>query len=267
MKNNKEVTNSLQSMDAGIGINAEKGAEVSNLQTGDKCFDAESKEKEFEKIISETYKKEFTKKVKEIVKARLKEVKGLKETNEGYRKVINLLMKKFNIEDENLEKLEEAVMNIETTKENENERNRQLISALIRENNYLKQYRAEADRMAKIRAMSEKLRSQEEEAKKEYPDFDLKKELEKEEFVNLIRAGVSAKNAYEVTNLQKILDDKAKSAEKMVVDSIRSKGSRPVENGSAPNGAVVFEKNISKLTKKERAELAKRAMRGETINL
>ena len=64
-----------------------------------------------------------------------------------------------------------------------------------------------------------------------------------------------------------VLDDKAKSAEKMVVDSIRSKGSRPVENGSAPNGAVVFEKNISKLTKKERAELAKRAMRGETINL
>ncbi|MEE0867622.1 MAG: hypothetical protein UIL37_04880 [Clostridia bacterium] len=53
----------------------------------------------------------------------------------------------------------------------------------------------------------------------------------------------------------------------MVVNSIRSKGSRPVENGSAPNGAVVFEKNISKLTKKERAELAKRAMRGETINL
>ena len=62
MKNNKEGTNSLQSMDARIGIDAEKGAEVSNLQTCDISFEAESKEKEFERLISETYKKEFTKK-------------------------------------------------------------------------------------------------------------------------------------------------------------------------------------------------------------
>ena len=73
------------------------------------------------------------------------------------------------------------------------------------------------------------------------------------------------KNAYEVANIDTILDSNSKKTEKNILDSIKSKSNRPVENGSDLTGGILLANGISKLTKKQRAELAKRASRGEKI--
>ena len=58
----------------------------------------------------------------------------------------------------------------------------------------------------------------------------------------------------------------AAQAEKRVVENVRAKGARPAENGVAAQSGFVVKDDVSKLSRKERAEIARRAMRGETIS-
>ena len=57
----------------------------------------------------------------------------------------------------------------------------------------------------------------------------------------------------------------AREAEKQVVDGIRAKGARPPENGTAAQSAFTVKGDVSKLTRKDREEIARRAARGEKI--
>lgn len=248
------------------GIDAEKEAALSAPQTGEGSFDAESeKEAEFEKLISGEYKKAFGKKVSKIISRRLKEVKEMREENEKNAQIIKMLMEKYDITDRDTQKLERMIKSDMNTTNSFQEKNAELIRRLIAENTYLKKNREEQLRKIRERSFAQKLREQVEETKKIYRDFDLEKELKNPEFARLLRVGVSVKNAYEVTNIDKIMDKNTKEAEKHVVNSIRAKGARPVENGSSPTSGVILSSDISKLTKKQRAELAKRAAKGEMI--
>lgn len=269
MKNRKEeFILSAHTAECTDNKNAEKEAEVSKPHTGEESFDAESNKKtEFDKLISGEYKKEFAEKVGKIIKGRLKEVKEMKKENEKNAHIVHLIAEKYNIEDADTEKLERMIeRDMKEQNENIGEKHTELIKRLIAENTYLKRNREEELRRMKMRAQAEKLRTQAEEAKKAYPEFDLEEELKNPEFARLLKVGVKVKNAYEVTNIGKILDKNSKQAEKEVIDSIRSKASRPVENGSAPTGGILLSSDISKLTKKQRAELAMRAAKGEKIS-
>lgn len=236
MKEKEKLTIPKQSAQQREGIDAVKNAETGNLQPGDnkESFDAESeKEKnaEFEKLINGEFKNQFAQRVHKIIDRRFKEVKKLKET---------------------LEKNETKYENI--------------IKRLIAENVYLKKMRENGEKDEKARERAQKLRAEVEETKKEYSDFDFKEQLKNPEFARLIKVGVSVKHAYEVANMDALLEKNAKNAEKKIVDSIRSKGVRPVENGSRSTSGMVLDSNISKLTKKDRKEIAKRAARGERIS-
>lgn len=256
----------------GEGIDAVKKAENGNLQPGGskESFDAGSeKEKnaEFEKLISGKFKNQFAQRVQKIIDRRFKEVKNLKETLDKNEKIIGLLMKKYNIEDNDKEKLEKEISGeMENVKTKNESRYENIIKRLIAENVYLKGIRENEENREKAKEKAEKLRKEVEETKKEYSDFDFKEQLKNPEFVRLIKVGVSVKHAYEVTNMDALLETNAKNAEKKIVDSIRSKGVRPVENGSRSTSGMVFENNISRLTKNDRKEIAKRAARGEKIS-
>ena len=270
MKKDKETALSMLSAEAGDGIYAENQAEVSNPQPGDtNSFDAESdKEKatEFEKLIEGKYKQQFAERVRKILSRRLKEVKELKEKADKNAEIAQLVMGKFNVNDGDTEKLERVIDEImNRASEKENTANTELLKRLIRENSFLKQERETKLRDMRMKAFSENLKSQVEEAVKAYPGFDLKNEIRKPEFSRLVKAGVSVKNAYEVLNIEKILDGKSKETEKRILDTIRYKGNRPVENGSENGGGILLSGGISKLNKKQRAELAKRAAAGEKI--
>jgi len=268
-EDNKKNTISMSAAVTGDCIDAEN-AVVSKLQSGEEnSFDAESEEKkaaEFEELIKGKFKKQFSKKVQKIVKSRIKEVKELKETSDKNAEFVSALMEKFNIKDGDTEKLERMIDEM-MTHENNNDKtkNTQLLRRLIAENSFLKEERDSKIRAIEARSRAEKWRKEAEETKKAYPDFDINKELENPEFCRLLKAGVGVKSAYEVLNIEAILDKNSKEAEKMVVNSIRLKGNRPVENGSDPTSGIILASNVDKLTKKQRAELAKRAARGEKI--
>ena len=230
MKKEKEMLAiSAESAQSGDSKEAEKMAADSRLPAGEEGLDAEdtkSKDDEFRALIKGEYKEQFDKAVQKIITKRLKEVKGMKETTEKAARVIE---------------------------------------RLLAENSYLKKERTRAMHDTEVNSLIGQWKQQAEETKKLYSDFDLKKELENPEFCRLLKLGVGMKTAYEVLNIDSILDKNSKNAEKMVVDSIRLKGNRPVENGSEDAGGIILSSNISKLNKKQRAELAKRAAKGEMI--
>ncbi len=235
-KNDKKDIISAECAQAEDNINAEKTAEVSNPQTGDKeSFAAEStrdKDKEFDALIENEYKEQFSKKVQKIISKRLREVKNLKEKN---------------------------MKNAENKEE--------ILRRLAFENSFLKKRHENELQLMKLRGEAQKLRKQAAETKEVYPDFDFEKEIKNPEFMRLLKLGVGVKNAYEVANIDAILENNTKAAEKKVVDSIRLKGNRPVENGSEGASGILLSGNASKLSRKERAELAKRAAKGERISL
>lgn len=104
-----------------------------------------------------------------------------------------------------------------------------------------------------------------------YPDMDLNKELENPEFVRLLTASdeqyrMPMKKIYELIHHDDIIKATEKRVASAYAQSVNANISRPIENGVGNNSAVSSNSDVSKLTRKERAELAKRASLGETIS-
>lgn len=101
-----------------------------------------------------------------------------------------------------------------------------------------------------------------------YPQFDMGRELDNPLFQTLLRAGVPVRQAYETTHMEDIksllAQQVARQTEKRVVDAIRAKGSRPAENGTAGQSAFTVKQDVSKFSRQDRAEIARRVQRGET---
>ena len=106
--------------------------------------------------------------------------------------------------------------------------------------------------------------------KGDYPSFDLGAESQNPQFLAMLRAGVPVQHAYEVVHMDEIKAGvaklTAKATEKQVVSGIRAKGARPQENGTAAQSPFTVKDDVSKLTRKDRAEIARRVARGETIS-
>lgn len=114
-------------------------------------------------------------------------------------------------------------------------------------------------------------KSEAEEVRKIYPDIDLSVELENPRFMKLLTATdeqyrMPMKDIYELIHHDEIVEATKKSVAAAYAQSVNANISRPVENGAGNQSAVSSSSDVSKLTKKQRAELAERAMRGEKIS-
>ena len=112
-------------------------------------------------------------------------------------------------------------------------------------------------------------RKEAEELKQLYPNFDLAKELENEEFRNdLINSNKPLRKVYESAHLQEIIEGAiqttAMKAREAVTNNIRARGMRPAENGTR-SGSVKVKKNVNELTDKDIDRLIARARAGEKV--
>lgn len=158
------------------------------------------------------------------------------------------------------EAAEEAGMSVDQYKQ---------LQKLQRENAAL--LRAQRQRLGEERANNQ-LRLWHEQAqqlKDLYPSFDLAREAKDPNFLSMLRAGVPVRQAFEVIHMEEIKAAaaavQAKATEKAVTDGIRARGARPQENGAGAGAGFTIKDDVSRLTKKDRAEIARRAARGETI--
>ena len=107
--------------------------------------------------------------------------------------------------------------------------------------------------------------------KAKFKSFDFETEMQNPMFKRQVQAGIPMEHAYKTIHFDEIMGEAmnvtAAQTEKKVVDSVRAKGSRPAENGAASQSAFTVKDDPSKWTKKDRAEVVRRARAGEMIYL
>ena len=226
-------------------------------------------------LVNGEYKDVFTEETQRMIDRRFREAKGLEQQVERYQPVIDMLMQRYKIGDGDVGKLskalesdnaywseaaEEAGMSVEQYKQ---------FQAMQRDNEALRREQRKLQEEQYAQRQMRDWYEQSEQVRRVYPSFDLAAECQSNEFLSMLRTGVPMQHAYEVLHMEQIKAGvaamQAKATEKQVVDGIRAKGARPAENGTTSQGAFIVKDDVSKLTKKDRQEIIRRAARGEHI--
>lgn len=123
-------------------------------------------------------------------------------------------------------------------------------------------------RAAAVRAQWEAEAAQ---LKVKYPEFELDEVLNNPSVADMIRRGIGLEAAYRAAYFDKLMEAStartAQQVEQGVAARIQQRAQRPAENGAHPGGAAETKVDVAHMTAKQRAELAKRARRGERIVL
>lgn len=151
----------------------------------------------------------------------------------------------------------------------------------------------DADFAADEAVMDARLLAEAEEVKAVYPDFDPDAALEHPVLGALMRGETqpSLRQLYEAVHLEEIVEGRIASAveaqvssavesavseavaqavretEERLLEHIRARGQRPAENGLSAAAGIRMHPAVDRLTRRERAMLAKRAENGETVKL
>lgn len=237
---------------------------------------AEERAAEFENLIKGDYKDLFDSRVQNIVQNRLKSSKAAEEQLDNLRPVLDMLSSKYGVDATDIQALSKAVesdnsfweeeaakqgMTVEQVKE---------VHRMRRENEQFRRAQEELERQKGIQQIQAKWNQESEEAKRFYPNFDFSAETQNPDFIDLLKAGVSVKTAYEVVHKDDIIGGAmqftAQEVRQKVVNDIQARGKRPTENGVSSQAGVVTKKDVNSLTKKDREEIERRVMRGERIS-
>ncbi len=110
-----------------------------------------------------------------------------------------------------------------------------------------------------------------------YPTFDLTREMQDPAFRALVRgeARPTLRQVYELCHREALMAEAVSTAvaeavsraEAQLVSHIQARGQRPAENGMDDRGAVRMHPDVGRLTRSDRARLARRAQEGESIRL
>lgn len=149
---------------------------------------------------------------------------------------------------------------------------------------------------AEVAAVSDELAAEVEALRAEYPDFDLAAEMAHPVMGALLRGEgkPTLRQLYEAVHMEAItagrvaraveaavaeavktaetavaeaVESAVRESEERLLEHIRARGRRPVENGLRAALGIRMHPAVGRLTRRERAMLAKRAEDGETIQL
>ena len=230
---------------------------------------------EFEKLIKGEYKAEYDARVQDTVQKRLK---GQKETVDKYNALaptLEMMAKKYGVDAGDIEALNKAIEEDDSYYEQEalekglTVQQLKEIRKMERENADLKAQMEEQQRQENGKKLYAAWMQQADEAKKVYPSFDLRAEMNNPKFVELLRSNIDVRTAYEVTHKDEIIAGAmqftAKTVESKIANKIAANGARPSENGMSSQSASLVKSDVSQLSKADRAEIIRRVQRGEKI--
>ncbi|WP_458457479.1 hypothetical protein [Pseudobutyrivibrio sp.] len=255
-------------------------AQSNNDVNSPKDIKPEDRQKAFDNMIKKggEYAEEFNKRTQAIIDKRFKETKGLQEQLEGQKSIMEALAAKYGVDSADINAISKAIdadnsmweeaaykegLSVEAYKQK---------MALERENAQLR----EAQEQLKAQQGAEKIYSQwledAEAVKQKYGwDFDMATELENKDFTDLLGAGVQFEAAFKAIHMDEIVNGAmAKTAQKVseaVVNNVRSRASRPNENGIESSNARTFKSDPNQFTDADMEEIARRVEAGERIVL
>lgn len=233
------------------------------------------KRAEFEKLIKGEYKEFYEERIKDNLARRFRENSAVKRRNTENSEIVEMLFDKYNVNSGDLSALKSAIESddaylvAEAHKRGMGIEDYKYIKRLENENRrfHMMQSRYEADK--KANEAVEKWYAESQQLKEVYPEFNIFEESRNKSFVSLIKSGVDVRTAYEVVHHNEIVsgiaENAAKEAERKTAEAIRTRAMRPAENGLSSSGSIIIKNDVSKLSPRERAEIARRVSRGERI--
>lgn len=257
---------------------AEEATPASTQATSEKAPTSptlEERRREFNRLIQEDYKDLYTEETQRMINRRFKETKALQSQVDEAKPLLDMLYQRYKVSEGDTKGLmsalenddaywseaaEEAGLTVEQYK---------AFQKMERENAQLRAAQQRRVTDARAQAQLQQWYQEAEALKGTFPKFNLEAESANPQFISMLKAGVPMEHAYKTLHFNEIVNDAmataATTAEKSVVSNIRAKGNRPIENGTAAQSAFTIKDDVSKLSKKDRAEIARRAARGEKI--
>lgn len=223
---------------------------------------------EFEALIKGKYKEQYNARVQDTVRKRLQ---GPAEAAEKYRSLkpaLAILAENYGVQDaSDTDALVNAIMND----------NSLMADAAMEHNMDTPQYRERLLEQMELKELRRKegqrkqyavWDQQAKEAKLKYPSLDLATEVKNPKFLELLDSNIDVETAYLIIHQDDIISGAmaaaVRNATEKVSRSVAANGARPSENGS-DQGAATVKFDVSKMTKAQRQDLARRAARGEKI--
>ena len=235
----------------------------------------EDRRKAFNDLIEGEYKDLYTEKFNNYVNRRFKDMKGMENSLNAQKPVIDMLMQRYNVTDGDMTKLQKALEQDDAYWEEAADKaglsieQYKAMQKLERENAELKQMRQRQLGEQQAQQQMAKWAADEKALKELYPSFDLRSELNNRQFRDLLKANIPMQQAYELMHMEEIKASTARvaaqNAGQQMVAKIQQKASRPQENGTSSASAVITKSDVHSLNRKERAEIARRAQRGDII--
>lgn len=236
----------------------------------------EDKRKTFREMITGEYKDLYTEEFQNAFNRRFPEYKSMQDQIKASQPILDKLAARYNVLDGDLSKLEKALDDDDTYwsaaaeeagMEKQEYRSNQL---KVMENVQLKrmlqelQTRQQADIQAKMWLQESEV------VKAKFPGFNFDRELQNPNFVRMIQHGTPIEHAYKMLHFDELMQNAVQNAtmstQKAVTENIKAKGNRPAENGTASQSPFTVKRSASQLNKADRAEVARRALRGEIIS-
>jgi hypothetical protein len=256
----------------------EEAAQTADVQTNTTEAEAvqqPDRNAEFERLIKGEYKDLYDARMQDTIQRRLK---GSKETVDKYNALsptLELLARKYGVDANDVEALNKAIEEDDAYYEEEalakgvTVEQLKEIKKMERENAELKRQMQEKTAKEKGAQLYAQWMEQGKATQNIYPSFDLRAEMQNPKFVDLLKANIDVRTAYEVIHKDDIIPAAmqftAKTVEQKLTNKIIANGARPTENGISSQSGTVVKSDVSQLSKADRQEIIRRAARGEKI--
>lgn len=263
--------------DVRYGIQPENSAPAAGVQeTAEAPADLNA---EFEKLIKGQYKQQYDARVQDTMRQRLKgkdtQIADLTGKQKAVEPILELLGKRYGVDAADVAALSKAIeaddsyLEAEAIERGMSVEQYRKIRSIEKENAELRRQMQEQQNRENADRLYAQWFNQAEDAKKVYPALDLKAEMANSKFVDLLRSNIDVRTAYEVIHKDEIIPAAmqfaAQTVESKIAKKIASNGARPPENGTGSGSTAVVKSDVSKLTKYDIDEVARRVARGERV--
>lgn len=258
--------------DAGDG-KGEGSASKSGVSTTSDTLEA--KRKAFDELIGGEYKDIYAEKFQQAFNRRFKEMKGMEQSLNAQKPILDMLMQRYKVADGDLGKLQSAIESDDSYWQQAADESGltvdqyKAMQKLERENAELKRIRQRQLGEQQAQQQLSRWYQEAETVKQLYPAFDFRAETANRDFMGLLKSGIPVQKAYELVHMEEIKEAAARSAAQtageQVAARLKEKAARPAENGTSRQSAVIVKNDVHNLSRADRAEIARRAQRGEKI--
>ena len=234
----------------------------------------EERRKAFNDLINGEYKDLYQEEFQRVFDRRFKQVKGMEAELASNKEVIDMLKSRYGVDD--VAKLKTALSEDTEYWESVAEQHGMTVEQyhamqkLERENAELKAIRQRGIAQQQFQQQIDNWYKEADRVKELYPSFDFKTEAQNPEFLSLLRNGNTVEHAYKVLHFDELTQNAARvaaqTADAQAQARIKQKASRPSENGTSSKSAVIVKNDVASLSRRERAEIARRVARGEKIS-